>query len=200
MPRFRQAEREEALLETRQRLLNAALAVFASQGYGGANINQISEQAGFAKGTIYNYFASKHDLMLALLERIATDHFAFVRAQVDEALRPAQRLEQFFAAGFAYVADHPAEARVMITTLYGSDMAFQERLFQLYQPMFGLVAQNILAQGMAQGDFRALNPVATATLLMTLYLGSSSRVDEQGKPYLDPAQVADFALRALRAG
>jgi hypothetical protein len=67
-----------------------------------------------------------------------------------------------------------------------------------YQPMFFLVADEILAAGMRQGQFRALNPVATATLLMTIYLGTASQVDTGGKIYLDSHQVSKFVLRAVQ--
>jgi len=198
MPRFRQAERDEALSETRQRLLRAAAQEFAREGYSVANINRISEAAGFSKGTVYNYFASKRELMLALIDQIGAEHIAFVEAQVKLEKDPERRLQRFFTAGFAYVADHPAQAQVMMTTLYGSDMEFQEHLFHLYQPMFQLVGAEILALGIQLGTFRPVDPANTASLLMTIYLGSSSRVDENGKPYLDPDQVADFTLHALR--
>jgi hypothetical protein len=37
-----------------------------------------------------------------------------------------------------------------------------------------------------------------AMLLMTIYLGAGSQVDQQGRPWLDAGQVADFAVHALR--
>ena len=59
MPRPRTAAREQVLAQTRQQLLDAAAVEFTREGYASANINRISKTAGFAKGTIYNYFPSK---------------------------------------------------------------------------------------------------------------------------------------------
>jgi hypothetical protein len=64
--------------------------------------------------------------------------------------------------------------------------------------MFQLVAEDIIAAGVAQGIFRAVDLPATSNLLMTIYLGTGSHVDEQGKVFMDPRQVADFALHALQ--
>lgn len=64
--------------------------------------------------------------------------------------------------------------------------------------MFDLVREEILIPGSAQGRFHVPDPRATSGLLMTLYLGSASNVDEYGKAFMDPNQVAAFALRALR--
>ncbi|HEY4691966.1 MAG TPA: helix-turn-helix domain-containing protein, partial [Bellilinea sp.] len=58
--------------ETRQRLVNAAIEEIAREGYENASINRITQAAGVATGTIYNYFPSKHELMLAILTEIGT--------------------------------------------------------------------------------------------------------------------------------
>jgi len=197
MPRYRQDERENALAATRQRLLQAAVQEFARLGYAETNINRVSEAAGLSKGTIYNYFASKRELMLAVLRQTAEEHIAAIAEQVKAETDSVCRLLRFFEAGFAFVERHPAQTKVMITTLYGSDTALNEYIFRLYQPMFQLVDTEILASGMEQGSFRQVDPASTSTLLMTIYLGTAAQVDENGKPYLDPAQVADFAARAL---
>jgi hypothetical protein len=61
------------------------------------------------------------------------------------------------------------------------------------------VAEEIIAAGVAQGSFRPVEARTMAVLLMTIYLGTASQVDDAGRPWLDPAQVASFALAALRA-
>ena len=53
---------------TRARLLAAAAQEFARAGLERANVDAISLAAGYAKGTIYNYFASKEELFLAVVE------------------------------------------------------------------------------------------------------------------------------------
>lgn len=53
--------------ETRERLLAAALEVFAQTGVAAASIEQISETAGYTRGAFYSNFSAKEDLLLALL-------------------------------------------------------------------------------------------------------------------------------------
>lgn len=197
MPRPKESEREQILQETRQALLQAAAAAFARDGYVGANINQISKAAGFAKGTIYNHFPSKRALMQALIDDVAARHVTTISQAVRSKTDPRQRLERFFAAGFAFVADHPAQSRAVITTLYGPDQAFREHLFRAYKPLFALVGREIVAAGIEKGQFRVVDPEATATLVMTIYLGTSSQVDPAGRPWLPPKAVADFVGHAL---
>jgi AcrR family transcriptional regulator len=200
MARHKQAERNQIVSETRQRLLEAAAQEFAQEGYRGANINRISQAAGFAKGTVYNYFASKRALMLGLIDEIAAHHLAYVVDQVRQQEEPQCRLLAFFQAGFSFVSGHLAQARVLVNNIYGPDAEFKVRMYQAYRPLFRFVAEEIIAPGVEQGVFRQLDPDATATLLMTLYLGSGSQVDDQGQPWLDPGLVADFALNGLCCG
>lgn len=199
MPRHKEEEKREIMSETRSLLLQAATEEFAREGYQGANINRISRNAGFAKGTVYNYFDSKRALMLDLIEEIASVHMEFMSQQVLQEDDPARRLEQFFAAGFAWVTDNLSRGLVLFTTLNSHDMEFKTRMYEAYLPMFNLVGQDILAAGIEQGIFRQVEPVSTAALIMNIYLGTGSQVNERGEQWFPAKQVSDFCLQALRA-
>jgi len=197
MPRHKESEREEVMSETRTLLLEAATDEFARQGYDGANINRISRAAGFAKGTIYNYFPSKRALMLALIDTIAASHLRFVAGQVRQEEDPVRRLQRFFEAGFEWITENLSQGKVLITTLNGPDVEFKAHMGQAYLPMHQLVGRDILAVGMECGVFRQVDLGSTAALLMTLYLGLGSTVDEQGRSRLAPERIADFILYGL---
>ena len=196
-PRLKQANREQILQSNRKALLEAAAIEIAHSGYNGANINQISLAAGFAKGTIYNYFPSKQALMLALLDDFAQSHYEKLADAVRVVDDPKERLLNFFDAGFDFIAKNIAPARVVVNTIYGPEEIFKSHLYRAYQPMFELVAAEILVPGIEQGCFRLMDPVATANLLMTMYLGTASQVTDEGTFFMDAAQVIDFALHAL---
>ncbi|MGD8466629.1 MAG: TetR/AcrR family transcriptional regulator [Anaerolineae bacterium] len=198
MPRYKDAERDKAMSDTQQRLLDAATAEFAREGYNGANINRISQAAGFAKGTIYNYFPSKRALMLALIDQIAGSHQRFVAEEVRQDKDPVRRLRCFFQAGLAWIIHNLARGRVMLAMLNGPDVEFKQRMARGYQPMHQLIIDDILAPGMKQGVFRPLDAGATAGLLMTLYLGIGSTVDEEGRSQLAPEWIVDFVMEGLR--
>jgi TetR/AcrR family transcriptional regulator len=56
--------------DTRQRVLDAAEAVFAERGFGGATTREIAARAGIAKRMLFYYFASKEAVYRAVLERV----------------------------------------------------------------------------------------------------------------------------------
>lgn len=61
--------REESRKLTRKRLLDAAEEVFAQQGFHGASVEKVAEEAGYSKGAVYSNFGGKEDLFFALLDR-----------------------------------------------------------------------------------------------------------------------------------
>jgi len=197
MARLKKGERKQVLETNRQLLLDAAAEEFSREGYSGANINRISQAAGFAKGTIYNYFPSKQALMEELLSATAQAHFDFIAAVVMTEESPSRRLTAFYKSGFDFVTQYLAPARVMVNIVYGANESFKMHLYRAYMPMFQLVALEILAPGVGTGIFRQIDPVATANLLMTIYLATASQVTDDGEFYMDPGQVADFTLNSL---
>jgi TetR/AcrR family transcriptional regulator, transcriptional repressor of aconitase len=60
--------REQSQALTRAKLLDSARIVMAREGYEGASIERIAEEAGFSKGAFYSNFDSKEEIFLELLE------------------------------------------------------------------------------------------------------------------------------------
>ncbi|RHX81496.1 hypothetical protein DLM76_03110 [Leptospira yasudae] len=58
-------------VETRDKLLEATLMIFGSKGFHEARVEDITAQAGFAKGTFYEHFKSKDDLIYILIDYAA---------------------------------------------------------------------------------------------------------------------------------
>ncbi len=67
---------------TRDRLVQAAMDVFAQQGYHGTTVDDIVAASDSSKGAFYHYFPSKQGIFLVLLDQLA----AMVEAGVDQAI------------------------------------------------------------------------------------------------------------------
>jgi AcrR family transcriptional regulator len=66
-------------VETRQRLLEAALAVFAEEGFGRSTVEQVCSRAGYTRGAFYSNFSTLDELFLAMWEQRSADQVARMR-------------------------------------------------------------------------------------------------------------------------
>ncbi len=59
----------------KDRIMDAALRIFAEKGFQNATITEISKEAGVSEATIYEYFGTKEDLLFAIPEKISNETF-----------------------------------------------------------------------------------------------------------------------------
>jgi len=70
----RTPEQFKEIREDRKKvILGAALHVFAEDGYHLSSVSRIAKKAGFSKGLMYNYFESKEDLLLNLMNSMGDE-------------------------------------------------------------------------------------------------------------------------------
>ena len=149
----------------RARLLEAAAAEFAVAGVDGANVNRISLAAGLAKGTIYNYFPSKRELFLSVVEE-ASARAAEGATRVPGDAPTTQRLGALLASDVAWVREHEDFARVLVREALAGDARFQPELVEAAGPFVGRVVE-ILRDGVERGEVRDDIPVERLALLFS---------------------------------
>jgi AcrR family transcriptional regulator len=64
------ARRERRIAARKAQILDAAAQVFSEKGFHGATTKEIADVADVSEGTIYNYFASKEDLLMGIMSRL----------------------------------------------------------------------------------------------------------------------------------
>ena len=100
--------------ERRDRLLSAALAAFAREGYHGASIGAIAAAAGISKPVVYDHFGSKLELYEAVVEREAARLLERASAAADLAPeRLEERLRESVTAVLRFVRSEPDASRVL---------------------------------------------------------------------------------------
>lgn len=96
-------EQNQALrAESRARMLDAAMELFARYGYEQTSVRMIARAAGVAQGLLYSYFASKEQLLQAIFEQSIHD----VResfALAEDAADPRPQLERLIRGAFAII-------------------------------------------------------------------------------------------------
>ena len=160
--------RERDLQAKREGILRAALAVFEAKGYYGATMADIAAAAGTATGTLYNFFASKDELFHTLLEWKASEFFAYLHEQVDPIPLAVDKIARMVVALVDFFEENREFLRLYATARSGFEWAAKQDLGESFRHQYtGYLAwlAGILAEGMAQGSLRPMDPSELAQAL-----------------------------------
>jgi AcrR family transcriptional regulator len=144
-------------------LLDAAAEEFGRVGLERASIDVISVAAGYAKGTIYNYFPSKEALFLAVVEEASTQ--AAARGVAPQAASARERLGAVLAGFCGWVGHHEALARVLVRECLMGTPGLYPRVILAEQPLVGEL-ESIIREGVARGELR--NDVSERILALAI--------------------------------
>lgn len=97
--------------ENRQRILDAALEVFAAHGFRGSTVDQIATTAGMSKANILYYFRRKQDMYVAVLTRIIEDWLKPLQTLNPEG-DPQEELWRYTAEKLQMSRDAPDESKL----------------------------------------------------------------------------------------
>jgi len=150
---------------TRQRLLQTAAELFARDGFEGASVDRISVEAGFAKGTVYNYFPSKDALFAAVIEEAAR-RAAELYAGSHPSGTVRERLLGLARADVQVLREQEPFTRVLVREA----MTFRAETYPLivrHLAPFLRVVEETLADGARRGEVRGDAPPAQLALVFT---------------------------------
>lgn len=181
--------------ERREQLLTAALDVFAKRDYHQTSMNDVAEAAGISKPVLYQHFASKRDLYLAVIEEAGTQMLRAIGAPQLSTTDGRRRTEQGFLAYFTWVAEnHDA-----FLLLFGSGSRRDPEFNDAVRQFTSKVADAIEPLITADIDHDHRRTLAYAIVGMTE--GVSRRLLERGGEFdatVVARQVSDLAWAGLR--
>ncbi|MFQ5802341.1 MAG: TetR/AcrR family transcriptional regulator [Candidatus Methylomirabilales bacterium] len=157
----------------RKEILQAAMRIFAREGYHRARMDAVAEEAGIGKGTVYEYFKSKTDLFLALHEHMLSELKDFYMKELKGIRQPAAMLERFIAVAFETFRLWEPFFLVFFDFWAEGGRGEQQALLQTQMREAYAVSRDdvaaIIAAGVKDGSFRCDNPVlAAASILAAL--------------------------------
>jgi AcrR family transcriptional regulator len=128
-PRGRHAPPLEVRQQTqRQRLLDAAAAVFARCGFAEASAEAISREAGMSKATFYEHFANKEECILALFDEAATEVMrAMANAVADDTTSYEARIRANVGSFLEVLTQYPESAQTLLVEIIGAGPRAAER-------------------------------------------------------------------------
>lgn len=104
---------DEPQAHKRRRIVRAGAELFVSQGYRKTSVAEIAKRAGIAKGTIYLYYKTKNDILLAAVAVEKLEYLSAFSKAFDETAPPRQRLRELLFGGLTVATRAPLTARLI---------------------------------------------------------------------------------------
>lgn len=154
--------------DTRERIAQAALELFAKNGIDATTVAEISEAADIGKGTFFTYFPTKEDVLAEagtlLMERISSEVTLAQEGEADA----AQLLERALMPGVDWHEAHPSLSRLTLAVMMRQQGSIDapDRSVTALAELLGAIVES----GKAAGRFRADADARTAaSVLLGIY-------------------------------
>ena len=163
--------RKQRELEAREQLiLDVAERLLGERGYLGMNMDQIAQATEYSKGTIYQHFSSKEEVLTALTERMSKERVRLFERAATFQGRPRERMAAVGVSFDLFAELYPIHVQVeqIVTAASIREKATQERLDALQAKDLAClgITTGIVRDGIAAGDL-VLPPDTTPEVLVT---------------------------------
>ena len=182
----------------RRAIEEVASTLFHERGYSATSVRDIARALDIRGASLYAHVTSKEDVLWSLVDRAASafEHAADQAASATATRSPADRLSALVRAHVTAIAADPQLASVFVSEwrhLSGERRSAILERRDNYEGRF----RNVIAAGMATGEFTATDPALAATFILTALNGLATWYRPEGR--LTPSRVADhYADLAVR--
>ncbi len=151
--------------DKRERILRAAIRVFARKGFYATRVSEIAKAAGVADGTIYLYFKNKDDVLVSIFEDRMGKLIAVLREEAARAESTEERVRRIIELQLGLLEGQRDLAEVVTVNLRQSSRLLKEYAAPLFTEYLEVLS-NVIADGQREGTLREdINPRIVARAL-----------------------------------
>ncbi|MEM9195180.1 MAG: TetR/AcrR family transcriptional regulator [Myxococcota bacterium] len=157
--------RREGRGDKRERILRAAIEVFARKGFYATRVSEIAKAAEVADGTIYLYFKNKDAVLISIFEDRIGKLIEFLRTEIGKIGSVEGQIRRIVEVQLGLLEDQRDLAEVVTVNLRQSSRLLKQYAQPLFTEYLEVIA-SVFAEGQAQGVVRHdLNPKILARAL-----------------------------------
>ncbi|SNS48925.1 transcriptional regulator, TetR family [Streptosporangium subroseum] len=176
-------DRAQATQARREQIAQATIEVLAERGYAATTFEAICEHAGLSSKRLISYhFATKEDLLAAVLGKVIADSAAYMRPRIHATNNPGDQLAAYIRANVEFIAAHPAHVRAVQQIVSNAKAVPGEH----QNTALALLAA-LFANGQHTGVFRPFHP----ELMASTVRAAIDAVADRLLAGLDPVLCAD---------
>ncbi len=180
--------------QKRALILDAAVELFAANGYADCDMDCVATKAGVAKGTLYLYFPGKQELFFACVDRGMQEMTQAVQAAAEQATEPLDRIRRGVRAYLTFFDEHPRYVELIIH----ERSAFRDRIRPTYfehrdanrgpwrSLYYDLVALGVFRDDLAvERMLDTMSNLLYGTMFTNHVIGRSASIDEQYRAMIE---------------
>lgn len=181
----------------------AAIRVFAREGFYKARMAAIAREAGVAVGTIYNYFAGKEDVLLSVFEAELEERLSFFEQLRESGLTIPEQIAKILQGHFALLQEKTELAHVLLQEGFNPGRGFKGKLADFQRRVIERI-EALIQEGIDQGWVRPCNPHIIAPALFAVVQSISTWEMVHPQPVVRdlfqtaPVELADFIWNGLK--
>lgn len=194
-PRNQRLPREDRIRD----IIMAARGLFCERGFADSSISEIATRAGIAQGTIYKFFESKRDIVVAVLEQ----WYGSITGRILEELPGIQgaenKLRYFIWRHLTFMHGSPEMFRLCANEFRNDGDSYRPQILSLNR-RYTEIMVDIVKEGIASGEFAS--DIQTELVRDLVFGGTDNALTGfvyRGYP-LDPATVAEQIARVVIRG
>ncbi|MEM9351849.1 MAG: TetR/AcrR family transcriptional regulator [Planctomycetota bacterium] len=153
-----QARKERERLEREDQILAHALEMLQQSGYLGLNMDRIAARMEYSKGTIYQHFRNKEEIILALANRALEKRVDMFRRAATWSGRPRERMAAIGAAAESFVEKYPhhftVEQIVRCASIWEKTSEERRRIMETCESQCLQIVSGIVRDGLSSGELQ----------------------------------------------
>jgi len=187
------------MVTARQRVLDAAVDLFATQGYSATSVAQVIERAGLTKGGFYHHFASKDELLYEVYGDLITRQLAAMDDILARGLSRAESLRLLIQDLVVSTAGSAQQAVVFWRELHHLADEHTD-VYRRARRRYHDAVRKLIADGQKAGEFGTAASAETVTFTIFGVINELPlwyRPTGRQRPAQIAAELADFVLTGL---
>ncbi len=182
--RLSKARKELVTAMMKDTIFEAAGSVLEQHGVHGITMDRVANVAGMAKGSLYNYFHDKDDLLQFIYARLVEPFFQAIEEIAADQLPAPKKLEKILRTALERSGRHKAIIRLLMET--GQEHEVRKSM----RPRILRIFSDIFERGILEGSFRPHNVAHTARMFLGCFgelfeLQASDASDEEIDGYVE---------------
>jgi TetR/AcrR family transcriptional regulator, cholesterol catabolism regulator len=188
----------EELDRRRHEIFSASVHLFLEKGFQETSMQEIARAAGMGKSSLYDYFKTKDDILVSVVEDELYDLGERARIIASQDLPAVERLRQVMRAHLEYLLENKEFYTTLLVEVQRLGLEAQRRL-QVKRHVYQDLLCDLVEKGIQEGTFRPVTPLLAARTILSLFTPAVFTSRPTGTPEQMMDETIDIFFRGVQA-